>query len=187
MNITDKLENIFGEDFIVRFNQDELDKYIEEGLTEYARRCGSFLVDYELECADNGLVSLPKNVISVVSCDDLPLKSWRSIVSLYGAQWYNKKSRDAECYVTDFDSCNQFRLFPIPEKKNVTVRCIVSENDNDFIKVEDAVIQFVCGMMLLREYNAEANIYLEKFDKLSNPAITRTTSVSGIKNKGVWF
>ena len=66
MNITDKLENIFGEDFIVRFNQDELDKYIEEGLTEYARRCGSFLVDYELECADNGLVSLPKNVICLI-------------------------------------------------------------------------------------------------------------------------
>lgn len=187
MNITNKLENIFGKDFIVRFNQEEIDKYIEEGLAEYARRSGAFMVEYELECAVNGLVSLPKNVVSVVSCNDLPLKSWRSIVSLYGAQWYNKTSRDAECFITDFDSSNQFRLFPIPENKNVKVVCVVSTTDVDFSKVEDAIIQFVCGMMLLREYNAEANNYLSKFDKLCNPAIVRTTSISGIRNKGVWF
>lgn len=187
MNITDKLENIFGYDFSTRFNQEEIDKYIEEGLAEYARRSGAFMVEYELECADNGLVALPKNVISVVSCNDLPLKSWRSIVSLYGAQWYNKTSRDAECYITDFDSCNQLRLFPIPEKRNVKVRCVVSICDNDFMKIEDAVVQFVCGMMLLREYNGDANNYLNKFNKLSNPAFSRTTSISGIRNKGVWF
>lgn len=187
MNILDKLQTIFSEDFIVRFNQDELDQYVSEGLTEYSRRSGAFIHEYELKCADNGVVALPSNVLSVVSCNGLPLSSWRSIASLHGGQWYNKTSREAECYITDFDSCNQLRLFPIPENKDIKVSCVVSDCDNYYMKIEDAVVQFVCGMMLLREYNGEANAYFSRFDKLSNPAVNRTTSVTGIRNKGVWF
>lgn len=189
MNILDKLKTILSEDFLVRFSEDELSVYIDEGLTEYARRSGAFVNDYLLEVKENGIVNLPNEVISVLSCgDDLPIKSWRTIASLHGGKWYNKTSRQAECYITDFDSCNQLRLFPIPSlPKILHVRCLVGVNGISFDKTVEAVSQYVVAMMMLRDYNGEASTYLAKFDELSRPPLVRTTSVSGIRNRGVWL
>lgn len=187
MNILQRLKNIFGDDFLTRFTEDELDIYIAEGLTEYARRSGAFVAEYSLDVSSKGIVNLPSEVITVLTCNDLPLKSWRSVASLHGGQWFNKTSRDAECFIIDFDSCNQFRVFPIPENKKVVVKCLIGEEIVSFDKTQEAVTQYVCAMMLLREYNGESSIYLNRFDELSRPPLVRTTSINGIYNKGVWF
>jgi len=114
------IRDVFG----LVWDDDALDRTINEAQREYAILSGSLVGSVAVHSSESGVFSLPDDFILPVKFIgkdgwEVPFYSWRNIHAKY-PDFRKVTGTNLQCIITDFDGYGKMRLFPVlPQSENV--------------------------------------------------------------------